>query len=295
MKRRTFYIVNLDRTRITALTILLTGFILVSFATGFRFGRSDIPENNHIVQNVSNTSYSEPTEEKNERFGKSIYSIPKSESSFPKLSDSGKPVTETTKLKQRKIAPLNNSNVRLSRTSRSKKKYNTRKTNPKKRVRRIKRKVNLKKKYRRTLKNRKYKKRKRISRKWHPHHKKKTIRKKTDLPTLSTGEKKIRTALLRPKNVSSKLKSSRFANRGKYVPLKKMRKFSLQIGSYRYKGGAIRMASRLRKEGFHPRIKKRGRIYQVTVGQSKNKQRLSPLKKRLQSKRYRPITVGMGP
>ncbi len=40
MKKRTFYIINLDRNRILVLSVLFIGFILVAYATGLRIGRS---------------------------------------------------------------------------------------------------------------------------------------------------------------------------------------------------------------------------------------------------------------
>jgi len=38
VKKRVFYVINLDRSRIIVLGVLITGFLLISFATGYRFG-----------------------------------------------------------------------------------------------------------------------------------------------------------------------------------------------------------------------------------------------------------------
>ncbi|HNJ05886.1 MAG TPA: hypothetical protein PLB73_16615, partial [Leptospiraceae bacterium] len=44
MKKRIFYVINLDRGRILVLSVLVTGFMLISFATGYRFGTATEPK-----------------------------------------------------------------------------------------------------------------------------------------------------------------------------------------------------------------------------------------------------------
>ncbi len=67
MKRRTFYIINLDRNRIFILTVLFVGLICVAYATGFRFGRAQGPGG------VEALSYQDlmglPAEDKSENAG----------------------------------------------------------------------------------------------------------------------------------------------------------------------------------------------------------------------------------
>lgn len=48
MKKRVFYVINLDRNRILVLGVLITGFLLISFATGYRFGTSPGIENRDL-------------------------------------------------------------------------------------------------------------------------------------------------------------------------------------------------------------------------------------------------------
>lgn len=43
MKRRTFYIINLDRNRLFILTVLFVGLLAAAYATGFRLGRTQGP------------------------------------------------------------------------------------------------------------------------------------------------------------------------------------------------------------------------------------------------------------
>lgn len=74
MKKRTFYIINLDRGRITTLAILLIGFILVSFATGYRFGNNG-PQKGAVLSDRPQIDRPGPGEGGGGKTGSSIYAL----------------------------------------------------------------------------------------------------------------------------------------------------------------------------------------------------------------------------
>jgi len=76
VKKRTFYIINLDRSRIITLAILFVGFILAAFATGYRSGKKKVPsmagaDGRNPERRVVRTERNES----GRTVGKSIYSL----------------------------------------------------------------------------------------------------------------------------------------------------------------------------------------------------------------------------
>ena len=275
MKKRTFYIVNLDRNRIMVLSIVFIGFILIAFATGFRFGK---PIGNSVTDASSPRSYANLNQEpKNENEpGKSIYSINQDKPSSPtdvgnrREENLDSMVDDSLKRDRRQV----NDSIALSKQLDVKESKKT----AHKRHKRNKSEAEPKKK--------------RNSR---------PISHRSDRDLNDDGKKRQdpRTALLDVKkrkfrNTSTRepvAPSTSSAKEDKNPADKDL--YSLQIGSFSYKKSATRMAEQLKKQGFHPQVNRVGKSYRVIVGRTSKPKELFSLDKRLRKKNYAPVRINL--
>ena len=278
MKKRTFYVINLDRNRILILSLLMVGFLLVTFATGLRLGKDkqqsrslavlDRPIPDLLPKPERKTEQTKPIDNQSD-IGHSKYSITDAQTKTREPSSLDRMVTRQRQEEQRKRALREKEQTRTGSAPRR----NTivrKNKNPGRRVKSKTTRASTRKKTRQVA------------------HKKARAAHKTQ---------DKRTALLNGKKKTSSFKNTGYSrgvpgsNRERKQTAVNHRIYSLQVGSYSSKSGAHNVAARLKKQGFYPYVSRAGKHYKVSVGRNSNRRQLLGLNKRLQSKKYRPIIV----
>jgi len=272
VKKRIFYVINLDRGRILTLSMLFGAFICVSFISGFQIGKnksgmplysaqgdvSYLNENNYglpiLEKNPSETNSSIDSGKKLTRIGREI-------SKEKDLSSSEEPE------KEREIKENNKNNE----------------------IRKVQDKPVISKKKEKQLKNtaRKEKTLKNQSKKKAKAEKKKETVSKSKVNTSSKSGKTLsvkqndnpRSPLLN--SLNTKLTSGDMKKSPSSVE-----KYSLQIGAFNNNETASRMKNQLVSEGFHAYIVKSGSQYKVRVGKSLNSDKLDKMESKLKTKKY---------
>lgn len=319
MKKRTFYIINLDRGRILFLSTILSGVLLLTFASGFRLGRSEgldlsrlvpgngpetsqaavdnIPEQDDY-KNRSPEKMEEPEPEMDR--GKSIYSIDEKQDTNrlkPSFSNSetDKEMDEIlsgslshkefTKESEREIAVAKKpaeKKAKLMRHNTEKVALNKSKKSPSTKVQKKEKSKIERDKSAQTVAAKKSEK---IPSK----------QQTPDAPLLKMKKNSAASNIVGFSNVSTKSsapqKSVDTAKEVSSEPVGNQRIFGLQLGAFSNKSGADRYADMVKKQGFSSYVLHRGNVYRVVVGRTTDLDSLEALRNKLKAKRYTPIAI----
>lgn len=278
MKKRTFYVINLDRNRILMLAVVMVGFVLIAFATGMRYGRAGTPSVSHLQDEpplkttgnaaggqLENGSATAPAADRLD-IGRSPREIgvPRSPDEVDGLVDNslraGQPPAAKPETSDR---PDSSETKRSSRRQKTKASASSRK----KRERSHRRKTTEKK-----------------QRRADASHPPRTAMRNTALVQNPSSD--LRKSVRADLSGASKRQAAASSGSEKREP-----SYSLQLGTYRYPGGAMRLSARLRKQGFPARVIRQGKTHKVLVGKTSDRAALRDLRRKLKKERFAPITV----
>ncbi|MCB1167935.1 MAG: SPOR domain-containing protein [Leptospiraceae bacterium] len=262
MKKRVFYVVNLDKNRLLALSIFVGGTLVMAFATGYRFGRTD--ENlgpqqaqQSAFDNASQTpttssvdsdslesdrEESDPLERRQSDSELSLKSASPDEEARPAVKTESK--TEPSKKKKPE-------SVSFSDIARKQDDSTPRKKEPT------------------------------------PAYKK--PEKSKPKPANQVTEKKKTTKPSPAALVKKETAPTQAKEKPRSGPI-----YTLQLGAFTSRGAANRMAEQIRKEGMQPYVVKSGNLHLVRLGRSEKESGLKEEEKKLRAAKFRPIKVTVG-
>ena len=284
MKQRTFYVVNLDRSRIMMLLLVLVGFVLISFASGIRYGRmSETPSMNvgaplgstqspsgaasaGIPPDALGAPVADPA-----LLGASKREIPRSPEEVEGLVKNSLRTPKAPGVAEQKLQLPERREMQPSgRTStETRRPRDTRKT-----ARRDRR------------------EKARVARQQRA--KDATHRQKQKGHRKAANDHAPRTAL---RNTAHVERINKIApgptpeKRGESDVQRPAERYLLQVGTYRYASAATRRANLLKKQGFPARVSRSGRVYRVFVGGALEKAASDQLHLRLKKRKHAPIKI----
>ena len=328
MKKRTFYIINLDRNRILILGVLFVGFILIAFATGFRFGKVQIAEsktqrasdrqnnglNSHATRDNENLQNSDDPN------GASVYSLRERNNQRDQnnLRNNGTRDTGAMTLRDR-------ANQNTSASNRPRRMYNrgseTSRQNQSSNSERVAR--NAPRTNHRTTGrtgNRNTgRPSTRTTRTGAATRNNRSSARNTTRPTNrnpdtalldvrgrttrfnNTARNSASTSNSRTNSSGARSRPAGGSIRRSATPARATRSrsnrngvekiYALQVGSYSKKNSAGNIAKTLKRQGFHAYISRSGSRYNVRVGRTTDKGQIKKLRKKLVRKSYAPITI----
>lgn len=309
MKKRVFYVVNLDRSRIWILALLLVSTLLFAFATGFRVGQAQTPmDAERSLPNDSLDSVSEL--DRMDSGGLELAELRRTTGSAGEPADSDR-VGASPFEKNPADRPARRNNLAANdMKSAGKAKQSSKSAAPKASL--AQKSLKSKAATPKTREKKKQSQPKAAVKKSSPAQPKAVAAKaqpQTVAASRNTGDTNPRSALLSAKSGSLRLANTsaddRKASSSKPVVSKpntdrqkpiaetktKPRSYSLQLGAFSSRAAADRMAGSLKKQGFHPRIEtSRGR-HIVRVGRSDTARGLWKLEQGLRQKKYAPMRV----
>ncbi|MCB1138491.1 MAG: SPOR domain-containing protein [Leptospiraceae bacterium] len=274
MKRRVFYVVNLDRARILALGIFAVGAFTLAFATGYRFGNTpDRLSENERPAGLSDdpTAFDAPMEERNtgedpETLSLSSQDVKKDDEPDESASRDDETVS-SRELALKAANPEENGDTPAYRKPRNSVTFsdiarNNSSANPSR----------------------------------EKSQEKPAPRKESKPSTLSKPQKQVSPSKPAPraKPAEKPVQTKKKTEVAKKEESKPQKMFTLQLGAFSSRGAANRMAEQIRKEGMEPYVVKSGNLHLVRLGRSKSQQGLSAQEKKLRDARFRPITVTVG-
>lgn len=293
MKKRVFYVINLDRGRILMVSVLIVGFLLISFATGYRFGTSGSPEI-PVNRDTHNEAFMDPARQGLDR------SLGTGETDQPKLASPGdlttlpeaeKPQTKPeTRLVEHREKPAARERESAREEKRStnltdKRQAKVEKTQkPSKPARTEKADRNERNNRHETIVAKPEKPRATEKPRIEKPQATRPARNESKPNKLQTSEKNRKpmpgeSARLEPKG------TMRLAN----VPASKQS--SLQLGTFTSRDAANRMSDQLKKQGFDAGLVQANGKFSVRVGKSTDDAELKRLEEKLRQKNYSPIRV----
>ncbi len=273
MKQRTFYVVNLDRSRIAMMAMVLLGFVLIAFATGFRYGRGAQPPGpaptDHASRAPSSEAGTTPSTDSRvmePEIGRSEREIPRSPEESDSLVQESLRTPSGPAPASRSLAVPERRNPRDSQTG---------EPSAPKRIR----------------KSRAARSRPAAGEEQSPraHQKRRDSERGESKKSAHAPRTAMRNVAverrLKPTTTPSERPDSAEADGSSADS------YMLQLGTYRYASAAKRQAGTLKKQGFPSRIVKQGRNYRVYVGSKMSEVETSRLRAALRQKKYAPITV----
>lgn len=267
MKTRIFYVINLDKSRITLIAATVLAALLGSYAFGYHSAsqaRDQIPKTNLAISGSHKAVEGDlkaENQSNNPEYGKSIYDQNNArQPGFNNLEP-----MQVYPDEQKEPNPQD-----IEQTQKVLKKKYTKKTNRRSR----------KKTQKTTSKN--IKKSRIVKKK--PNKKRIPGTRKTAL--LKQDSNGIKLA-----NISSTKESESIHPQKKTEKIKKKPLYSLQTGSFHSKKAALRMAKGLKSQGFPSKIIRRNGKFNVRVGAENENSRLWKMESQLRRKKYSPIKV----
>lgn len=308
MKKRTFYVVNLDKSRILVIGLLFLGFILTAYATGYRVGQKPVadldkprdtqplslPDSGDSIyskQDDSRQKLDEPSGERPEKNDRKVDDRVDLSNRFPEKPKPGKlPVMrDETKLVDKPLAK--NSPKRtpvkkkehLAKTEKNEKSDKTEKSE-KKETAKVKS-PDLKESGKSTkdpVKKEITEEKKETAKKSEKGETKNPRSalldsKETKMSNVSEGEKKLDDT---PKTSAKTHDSS-------------AKRYTLQVGSFQTKAAAERMLDSLKHQGFDARLQASQGNFAVRVGRPGKPAELEKMESNLKKKNYAPIRVAV--
>ncbi len=247
MKKRIFYIINLDNRRIAVLGIVFTGLLAVAFATGYRLGRSDESDPYaKLAENDLHLDQSDFSINSEESANTDVNSLNTGKREDTESGDTKAPSRGISIASQETVSPeADKKPITVKTSSREKSNVTTFQSAPE-----VKRDTN-----------------------------KRNVVLQSDaavkLSDIGTGQKRVTT------------NNNKATSEKKQIDVQEDREFySFQMGAFSDKGSADRLKSTLEKDGFSPYIKKMGSRYSVRVGKSTSRRRLWGLEAKLKKYDY---------
>ena len=289
MKKRIFYVINLDRGRLWILAILLVSTLLFAFATGFRVGQAR-------ANGMPGEQLSAASDGAFEQLAELPPLDAESENEIADNPDGADGEAELSANLDRDGAD-SESGSRLSLANESSSERSGRspfeiddrreRSTPEP-VRRAQPEPDvIKKKQTQSAPKKSTNAERKSERTPAPSADKKLAQKKSET------KQNPRSALL--ESGSEKLRMSNISKAKPKSPTvdeqKSTRTYSLQLGAFSSEGAANRMAATLKKQGFHPYIVQSKNRYLVRVGRSDSAKGLWPLESGLREKQYAPMRV----
>lgn len=268
MKRRTFYVVNLDRGRIFTLCVLTISFLVVAYATGYRMGRKH-PEPPDYAQLQPQSDPLRSSVLMQDELRTDV------DPSVPPLS--GEPAGMSTSLVEGNPG-LPESAPRMEAAALAPPAEKRESTTPlplEEKRNRIGDVVKGKAEVEQAKKEAR------------PAREKKTTRKK-EPARKPVAMKNTRSPEKENVGITEKPEGTTFRNTAQG---KEAGYHALQIGSYYSEKAASSMSDTLRKQGFHPYVEQSNGKYNVRLGRSTTKEGVGQLEKNLRSKFYDPVHV----
>ncbi|MCE9598490.1 MAG: SPOR domain-containing protein [Spirochaetia bacterium] len=299
MKKRVFYVINLDRGRILMMSVLIVGFLLISFATGYRFGLGGTADQ-PAGRDSHSDAFMDPARQGLDR------SLPANEIDSPKLASPGdlstlpeveKPKPEARSIEQKDKHAVTRdreprredrrSNLsekrpakqekterpvkpaRADKTDRADKNTRHDRVTSKPEKQRSADKTQTTEKPRATDKSQ-------VARPGKPE----TKTTKTQASEKNRKPQAGESAVLEPKG------TMRLAN----VPAAKPAS-SFQLGTFSSRDAANRMSDQLKKQGFDAGLTQANGKFSVRVGKSTDDAELKRIEEKLRQKNYSPIRV----
>lgn len=264
MKRRIFYVIHLDKSRILILSLFLLGIVLGSFVAGQHVGRiwevderqnyPSLSQNMPAIQGVTlDVEKKEGINEKEEEVLEKSKSEAKSSSDeYTLIALAPKKPRQEFKSSKRKKKVFDTSQkdgkattLRLANNSLNKKRSSAQKKKSKPQIKQ---------------------------------------RRKQKIKIAKVTPQKIRKRPL-PK------KKLRLANKAPIVKKSKKSNYTLQLGAFRSVGAAQRMLDSLERNGFSARTHQERGLYLVQTGNSSSKQSIDKLSQRLRNKNFSPRII----
>ncbi len=279
MKKRVFYVINLDRSRILVLSVLVTGFMLIAFATGYRFGSSSEPRRDLGAQEV----FMDPARQGLDRSIASPENSLAQPDAKPDAKPADKPLADPQPARRDREEP-----------SEVKPRAQEKKPEARPQVR-----PNRAAPHRETAQKSEDKKEKADKRNPEkPARVSDRARSEKPAPAKPVKENRDRAAKTESKPNPQAKKDQKDRSSAVLEPEHSMRMSdaapaqnrSFQLGSFSSKDAASRMTDSLKKQGFSPSIVQAGGKYMVRVGNS-SRDDLAQLEKQLRAKNYSPVRV----
>lgn len=250
MKKRIFYIINLDNRRIAFLSVILTGILAIAYATGYRMGRSnpEIPESNLSGLQIEKSNIADSHTD--------LDNIVQENSDEKNIAFKGIPLPEpenTTSLKSSEkvnIAQADKASIDNRSTSES--------TSPKP-----------------------------LKRETGPDKKRESAAKKPVNPRTAVLNE---SGSIKLSDISPSASSSNKRNNKTSPPAnaanERQKFYSFQMGAFKSEKAAERLLLSLKQDGFAPYIKKTGNLVVVRVGKSSARKGLWSLEAKLKKNDY---------
>lgn len=275
MKKRVFYVVNLDRSRILVLGVLITGFLLISFATGYRFGNtgSGIENRDLGAMQAQEEALMDPSRQGLDRslpadepsLQAPAPSPERRERSAPEPGPSAPARDREPKQENRTRRPASVREEKKERTSQSSRQPAKReekevrrpaRTEPKQAARRDQR-------------------------------AKAEPEKRRDPPKQTQAVKLEPEKSMRMSNAAG----DRAPEEPQASPARAMR--SLQLGSFASRTAADRMDAQLKKQGFESAVVSVRGKFAVRVGRSASEADIARIERQLKQKNYNPVRINL--
>ena len=285
MKKRVFYVINLDRGRIITISFLFGAFICVSFISGFHLGtsKSGVPlySSGGNVSYLNQNNYGLPVEKSSElshdngsQYGRSLTRISR-DIEGENLETENDSETKESSLDEIKTLP-DQSSKRKSETSSKKKKEAEKKPSSKKTA--AKKSAGKKSEVKKITEK--------SSAKKSASNNKTITQKKKDPGSSNTKKNQIQKSPVNPKSPLLGSSDVKLSNVSSDKPAAASSGMSLQIGAFSDRGTAERMKSQLAADGFSAYIISGSNRHRVRVGRALNSEKTDSLEKQLKNKKY---------
>jgi cell division protein FtsN len=282
VKKRVFYVINLDKSRILVLGVLITGFLLISFATGYRFGSTGSPIDNRDLgaMQAQEEALMDPSRQGLER------SLPADEPSLqPPAAEERSPSAPAPAREPER--PARREPARLSAENRTRR--------PAAAVREEKKERAPKAQPREQKPAQREQKAQRPARTEPKQTSRRDQRAKNE-PEEKRREPARQTQAVKLEPEKSMRMSNTAGNQAPAVesapkPASPMR--SLQLGSFTSRAAADRMEAQLKKQGFETAVVSVRGKFAVRVGRSASDADISRLERQLKQKNYSPVRINL--
>lgn len=273
MKRRVFYVVNLDKSRMTAISIFAVGTLLLAFATGYRMGNSPEPSHSEHATNEARAFDAEIE-------GREDYSLNAVPSDREASRQDREPESRETPEEESRTESLNSAELSLKAADAD---------DPVPAYKKPRNSVTFsdiaRQSDRKDTRPKESKKPSPAPAKQKPAPRKEPskepiVKKKTPTQAKPPQKEKKQTPAVEEKQVKKEKKPAAI--------------YTLQLGAFTSRSAANRMAEQIRKEGMNPYVVKSGNLHLVRLGRSESRQGLNAEEKKLREARFRPITVTVG-